>query len=147
MKRATGQRARIAIALLAITATAGGALALGLNARASTRAVKVTVTEREYRITLSRKTLKAGTVSLLIVNRGKLAHDFAIKGPGVSKRIAGTIAPGSHRTLVVHLKGGKYSVWCPIHATKGMKATISVSGATAVSGTTTSSGGGGGGWG
>jgi uncharacterized cupredoxin-like copper-binding protein len=147
MKRATGYRARFTIALVAIAATAGGALALGLNARASTHTARVTVTEREYRMTVSRATLSAGTVTLMIVNRGKIAHSFAIKGPGVSKRIAGTIAPGGRRTLVVHLKSGNYTLWCPLpgHAAKGMKATISVSGGTAGSGTTTTTGGGG--WG
>jgi plastocyanin len=147
MKRATGNRARFTIALLAITATAGGALALGLNARASTRTTRVTVTEREYKLTLSRRTLKPGTVSLVIVNDGKIAHSLAIKGPGLSKRLSGTIAPGARRTLLVHLKSGKYSLWCPVtgHAALGMKATISAGGAAPTSGTTTS--GGGGGWG
>ncbi|TMK26273.1 MAG: hypothetical protein E6G64_14890 [Actinobacteria bacterium] len=131
-------------ALALIAAFAGAALA-GLAAHAATRATRVTVTEREYQITLARRTFKPGMVTFVVQNRGKLVHEFEIRGPGIAgKRIPGTIAPGMHRLLTVHLKSGTYKLWCPIHAARGMKTTISVAGATA--GTTTS-GGGGGGWG
>ncbi len=140
-------KTRIGVASLAAVAAAGGALALGLNAHASTSGVRVTVTEREYRLTLSKRTFKPGTVRFVVVNRGKIAHSLAIKGPGVSRRVTGTIRPGGRKTLVVRLSKGSYSLWCPVpgHAALGMKATISVAG-TSVSGTTTTSGGGGG-WG
>jgi plastocyanin len=132
-----GRGARYAVAAVVVTAAAAGAALAGLAAHAATRAVRVTVTEREYRITLSRRSFKPGTVTFVVQNRGKLAHEFEIRGPGVAgKRIAGMIAPGAHRLLKVRLRGGSYTVWCPIHAARGMKTTIKVAGGS-TGGTTT----------
>jgi plastocyanin len=139
------RRARIAFTAMVVIAAVIGAGAAGLVARASTRTTRVTVTEREYKITLSKRTLSPGSVMFLINNRGKLAHSFAIRGPGLSKRISGTIPPGGHRTLTVRLRGGTFSLWCPIHSAMGMKTTLHVKGAASAGGTTSTSGGGG--WG
>jgi hypothetical protein len=49
----------------------------GLAPHAATRSTRVIVTEREYRITLSRRSFKPGTVTLVVQNRGKLRHTFA----------------------------------------------------------------------
>jgi plastocyanin len=134
---------RYAAAALVVAAGVSGAALAGLAAHAATRAVRVTVTEREYRITLSRRSFKPGTITFVVQNRGKLRHEFEIRGPGIAgKRIPGTIAPGAHRTLKVRIRGGTYTIWCPIHAAKGMKTTIKVAGATTTGttgGTTTSS--------
>jgi plastocyanin len=134
---------RYAAAALVVAAGASGAALAGLAAHAATRAVRVTVTEREYRITLSRRSFKPGTVTFVVQNRGKLKHEFEIHGPGIAgKRIPGMIAPGAHRVLKVRLRGGTYTLWCPIHATHGMKTTIKVAGANTTGttgGTTTSS--------
>jgi plastocyanin len=140
------RRARIAFTALVVVAAVIGAGAAGLVARASTRTTRVTVTEREYKITLSKRTFSPGTVTFLINNRGKLAHSFAIRGPGLSKRISGTIPAGGHRTLTVRLKAGTFSLWCPIHFAMGMKTTLHVKGASSAP-TTSSTTGGGGGWG
>jgi hypothetical protein len=147
MKKATEGRARIAVAVLVIAAAVIGAGSAALVAGASTSGSRITVTEREYRLTLSRRTFAPGTVTFVVLNRGKLAHSLAIHGPGVSRRIIGTIPPGGRRTLVVHLSSGKYSLWCPVpgHARLGMKATLTAASGTSTGGTTTS--GGGGGWG
>jgi plastocyanin len=144
MKRLVGRRARAAVAFLAITAAVGGALVKGLAAHASTSALRITVTEREYKLTLSRRAFKPGTVTFLVKNQGHIAHSLSIKGPGVAKRISGTIPPGASRTLVVKLKSGKYTLWCPVtgHAALGMKTTVSSSSAG-----TSSGGSGGGTWG
>jgi plastocyanin len=139
--------ARYGVASVVFAALLGGAAAAGMAAHAASRTTRVTVTEREYKIGLTRRTFKAGKVTFVVQNRGKLAHEFEISGPGVSgKKIAGMIAPGKTRSLTVQLHGGTYKMWCPIHVAQGMKATIKVSGAT-VAGTTTSGGGSGGGWG
>jgi len=135
---------RFAAAALVASAAASGAALAGLAAHATTSAVRVTATEREYRITLSRRSFKPGTVTFVVQNRGKLSHEFEIRGPGISgKRIAGMIAPGAHRVLKVRLRGGTYTIWCPIHASHGMKATIKVAGANTTGstpgGTTTNS--------
>jgi plastocyanin len=68
-----------------------------------------------------------GTVTLVAVNKGKIAHSLAISGPGVaSRRITGTIKPGTSRSLTVTLKAGTYTLKCPIdgHAALGMKTTL-----------------------
>jgi plastocyanin len=73
-----------------------------------------------------------------------VAHEFAIHGPGVNKRIPGKLKPGSTKTLTVRLGKGTYKVDCPIHIPLGMKTTIHVgtkSGGTTTNGTTTSGGG------
>jgi hypothetical protein len=100
----------------------------------------VTVTEVEYKLTLSRSHLSAGKITLVVVNKGKLAHSLEISGPGLKKRlIAGTIMPGTSRSVIVTLKAGSYALWCPVpgHAALGMKTTLK-SGSAA---TTTSTGG------
>jgi plastocyanin len=126
-------------------AALGGVAAAGMAAAAS-RATRVTVTEREYKIGLAKHTFKAGKVTFVVHNRGKLAHTFDVSGPGVAKKkISGTIAPGQTRSLTVQLRGGTYKLWCSIHAAQGMKTTIKVTGS-APAGTTTG-GGSGGGWG
>jgi plastocyanin len=122
---------RYAAAAGVVIAAAAGAALAGFAAHAATRAVRVTVTEREYRITLTRRSFKPGTVTFVVQNRGKLRHEFEIRGPGIAgKRIPGMIAPGAQRTLQVRLRGGTYTVWCPIHAARGMKTTIKVAGGT-----------------
>jgi len=43
------------------------------------------------------------------------------------------IKPGKSAALVVDLRSGRYALWCPVpgHAAQGMKATLTVGGATA----------------
>ena len=92
-------------------------------------ASRVTATESEYKIVLSRTSLKAGTYTIVAINKGKIAHSLAVNGPGVAhKRIAGTIAPGSSKTLTVTLRKGSYDVYCPVdgHRALGMDRKLSV---------------------
>jgi plastocyanin len=139
-------RGRYGVAAVVLAALLAGAAAAGMAAHAASRTTRVTVTEREYKISLARHTFKAGKMTFVVQNRGKLAHAFEIKGPGVSgKKIPGTIAPGKSHSLTVQLHGGTYKLWCPIHVAQGMKTTIKVSGATTAG--TTTGGGSGGGWG
>ncbi len=139
------RRARLLVVAVIVAAAFGGLGLAGLAAHAATRATRVTATEREYRITLSRRSFKPGMVTFVAQNLGKLSHEFKIRGPGIAgKRIAGTIAPGAKRSLTVRLRRGSYTIWCPLHVAMGMKTTITVGGASSA-GTTTSSGGGG--WG
>jgi plastocyanin len=139
-----------------VVALLGAALA-GVVAHASaSKTTTITVKEKEYRLTLSTKKGAVGPTRFVVKNVGKLAHAFAISGPGVKTKKTKTIQPGTSATLLVTLKSGSYSVWCPMpgHAALGMKATIAVAaaggGGTPAgggSGTTTSAGGGGGAWG
>jgi uncharacterized cupredoxin-like copper-binding protein len=143
-------RTRIALTVLLVSAAMLGAAVAALVARAgATAGTNITVTEREYQLTLSRKTYKPGTVTFVVHNGGKLAHSLAIRGRGVSQRIPGTIRPGGHGKLVVHLSGGTYTLICPIdsHAKLGMKTSIHTSTAMTTTTGRTTTGTTTGGWG
>jgi plastocyanin len=124
MKDRRWQKAKLALAA-AIAAIAAITLA-GVTAHAATTTTRVKVTEREYRILLRTHSFKPGRVTFVVTNRGMLAHEFAVSGPGVSKRIPGKLTPGMTRTLTVRLSKGKYTLKCPIHIALGMKTTIRV---------------------
>ena len=147
-----GKRGRpigIAFAALVLAAAVAGAAAAAILTHSATKASRITVTEREFRLTLSRRTFKPGTVTFVVMNRGKLRHSLAIRGPGVSRRIRGTIAPGGERTLVARLSRGTYTLWCPVpgHAAMGMKTTIRSAASTSSTGMTTTVTTTGSGWG
>jgi plastocyanin len=133
------------ILILAALALAGAAVA-GVVAHASASKTTIRVTEREYKIGLSTTKAPAGPVRLEIKNTGKLAHALTIAGAGVSTKTK-LIAPGKTAVLLVTLKKGAYSIWCPVpgHAALGMSAKITVptAGGGGVAPVTTSSGGGG----
>ena len=73
---------------------------------------------------LTPKTVHRGTVTFLVVNDGKRAHDFKIAG----KRTT-LIAPGQSAKLTVTLsKPGSYVYFCTVagHAVAGMKGFLRV---------------------
>ena len=116
------------VASILVAAVAGAALA-GMAALAGTKTARLSVSEVEYKLTLSPKRVAAGKTTLVVVDKGKVAHSLSIAGPGLKKRlIAGTISPGSSRSITVTLKAGTYSLWCPVpgHAALGMKTTLAV---------------------
>jgi len=131
----------VMVAAILAVALAGAALA-GMAALAATKTARLTVTEVEYKLTLSRTHLAAGKTTLVVVDKGKLAHSLSISGPGLKKRlIASTIMPGTSRSVTVTLKAGTYTLWCPQpgHAALGMKTTFKAGSSTTGStgGTTT----------
>jgi plastocyanin len=119
----------LALGAAAVLALAGAALALA--GRSLPAKTTVTVTEREYRISLSTKAPPAGLVLLVVHNAGHVAHALSVSGPGVATRTTGAIQPGATKTLQVTLGGGTFTVWCPLgrHAAAGMKTSITVRGA------------------
>lgn len=135
-------RAVMVASIFALVVAAAGLAVMA--ALAGTKTTRVTVTEVEYKLTLSRSHLSAGKTTLVVVDKGKLAHSLSISGPGLKKRlIAGTIMPGSSRSVTVTLKAGTYTLWCPQpgHAALGMKTTLKAgSASTAGTGGTTTSG-------
>lgn len=141
---------------LGIVLALAGATVAGVVAHAGTSGTptRVTVTEKEYKLLLSRTSFKPGKYTFVVVNKGKVDHSLSIVGPGIKlAQLKGELESGASRSLTVTLKSGTYALWCPIdgHAGLGMKLKIKVSGGGATSqpattgGTTTS--GGGGGWG
>jgi uncharacterized cupredoxin-like copper-binding protein len=89
----------------------------------STAATTVTVSMKEFKFTLSKKTVPHGKVTFKVVNKGKLGHDFAIGGKKTK-----IIGPNKSTTLTVTLKKGKLPYKCtvPGHAAAGMKGTLTV---------------------
>ena len=83
----------------------------------------VTVTMKEFKFILSRKTVPHGTVVFKLVNKGTLSHDFKIQG-----RKSAMIAKGKSGTLKLVLKAGAKPYVCTVagHATSGMKGTLTV---------------------
>jgi uncharacterized cupredoxin-like copper-binding protein len=115
---------------LVVASTAAVALApalaapSALAAKAHAASTKVTVTAIEFKFTLSKKSVKHGTVVFDVVNKGKLSHDFKIDGKKTP-----LIKPGKSATLTVTFaKAGSYPYLCtvPGHAAAGMKGTLKV---------------------
>jgi plastocyanin len=86
-------------------------------------AASVRVTGKEFRFTLSPRTVTHGTVTFRFTNRGRLRHDFKIAGK--KTRI---IPRGRTATLRVRLRRGTYRYICtvPGHADAGMKGRLRV---------------------
>jgi uncharacterized cupredoxin-like copper-binding protein len=90
-------------------------------------ATSVPVSETEFKITLPKSTLAAGSYSFEVANDGKIEHDLVVKGNGVDEKTP-TIAPGKSATLNVDLKPGTYDVYCSIpgHKQAGMDVKLTV---------------------
>jgi uncharacterized cupredoxin-like copper-binding protein len=134
----------------ALAAALAGAAFAGVVAHSTATVRTVSVTEKEFHISLSTRKGTAGPVKFVVRNTGKLSHELAISGPGVKTMKTVLIKPGTSATLAVTLKSGTYSLWCPVpgHAAQGMKTSVTVGAAAGGSGamtttqdTTTSSGG------
>jgi plastocyanin len=81
----------------------------------------------EYAIEMP-DTLIAGVHTFTVTNAGKVNHNFAIEGPGVSMKLAGDLPRGDSADLTAPLQKGTYKVYCPVdgHRGKGMQRTITV---------------------
>ena len=90
---------------------------------AATKAATVNVTAKEFKFTLSKKSVLHGKVTFKLTNKGKLPHDFAIGGKKTK-----LITAGKTTTFTVTLKKGKAAYKCtvPGHAAAGMKGTLKV---------------------
>ncbi len=114
-------RARLVLIVLAATLVAVPVA----GARPARRAAAtVNVTMKEFKFILSRKSVPHGAVTFVVVNRGKIAHDFSILGKKTPH-----VAPGKRAKLVVTFpKKGKYPYKCTVdsHAKFGMKGVLTV---------------------
>jgi uncharacterized cupredoxin-like copper-binding protein len=89
-------------------------------------AATVPVGEKEFTITLASPALKAGDITFVAKNDGRIPHDLAIKGTSDKTKL---IQPGGTAELKVTLKPGTYELYCsvPGHEQAGMKLNITVS--------------------
>jgi uncharacterized cupredoxin-like copper-binding protein len=90
---------------------------------AAAPATTVTVTMKDFKYVLSKKTVPHGKVTFKLVNKGQVAHDFKIAG-----KKSKLIKPRKTGFLTVTLKAGKVPYVCTVkgHATAGMKGTLRV---------------------
>jgi uncharacterized cupredoxin-like copper-binding protein len=109
------------LAFLAVVVLAAAAIAVPITIALGATSDRVTA--KEYKFTLSSKSVRHGTVTFRITNRGKLAHDFKIAGKKTK-----ILQKGKSATLTVKLRKGTYRYVCTIpgHADKGMKGTLRV---------------------
>jgi hypothetical protein len=90
---------------------------------------RLQVIEVEYRLTLSRGTVKAGAVSLEAIDRGMDPHDLRLRRLATRRETAvPQLTSGKRWDGVLHLAPGTYNLWCslPEHAKLGMHATLRV---------------------
>jgi uncharacterized cupredoxin-like copper-binding protein len=116
--------------LVVLAAAAAVTLTAAVQATAqpsSATATTVAVTAgqpAEFRFTLSVKSVKRGTVTFKVTNKGSLPHDFKVFGKKTP-----LIAPGRSATIkVVFAKAGSYAYLCTVsgHAAAGMKGVLKV---------------------
>jgi uncharacterized cupredoxin-like copper-binding protein len=117
-------RKRTLMYLAALLVTTAALAGPSLAANGAATATTVTVQAKEFRFTLSKSSVKKGTVTFKVKNVGKLPHDFKIAGKKTP-----LIQPGKSATLkVTFKKAGKYPYLCtvPGHAAAGMKGLLKV---------------------
>ncbi|MFG2793827.1 copper-binding protein [Streptomyces sp. NPDC048419] len=117
--------------VLAACSSGGGGQAKGSASSGASKAgsgTRVTVTETEYALKLSRSSFTPGTYTFVTDNAGKITHALSIDGPGVENAKTKNLQGGQEATLTVTLKKGKYDLYCPItgHKQLGMNQNIQV---------------------
>src|SRR5215207_3906234 len=102
---------RITLALAALVVAAP----TGARSTAAT-ATTVTVTMKEFKFILSKKTVPHGKVTFKLVNKGVIDHDFAIGG-----KKSKMIKPKKTGFFTVTLSAGKKAYKCTVagHAASG----------------------------
>lgn len=99
------------------------------GATSAPAAQTVTFTETEFKITTASTSLKAGSYTFDVENKGSFPHDLHIATPDGSEIGAtSVIQPGASATLQVSLKAGSYTIWCAVdsHRAQGMQGTLTV---------------------
>ena len=131
------------------TTAAGGGGGGTTSAPVAVSGKKIDVTEKDFSITVAGgSTVKPGTYTFVVANKGPSSHNLTIDGPGVAGKATPTSGPGT-QTLTVTLKKGTYDLFCsvPGHKALGMDTKLHVgsggSGTAAASSTTSTSSGGG----
>jgi plastocyanin len=89
----------------------------------------VPVTESEFSITLPSNTMKVGSYTFKVTNKGQFPHNLTIDGPGVKDQASPTLSPGSSGDVTVTLQKGTYEFYCSVdsHKDKGMDDKVQVS--------------------
>lgn len=90
----------------------------------------LSVSAREFSLTLSRPALAAGEVTIELRNRGEDPHNLVVSPAGSHTELAqiGTQAPLGVAEVDTRLAAGRYYLWCtlPGHEAAGMHAALEV---------------------
>ena len=88
---------------------------------------QVEIALKEYEMVPNKIRTKPGTVTFVLRNEGRFAHDFHVEGPGVEAHAA-KFSPGRTVRLEVPLQEGEYKISCPLsnHDQRGMHGTLVV---------------------
>ena len=124
-RRSHFRRAAVLAVGLAIAASAA-TYAPAQPRAAHATVTRVTVKMYEYRFALSVRKVRTGTVIFTIVNKGQLAHDFAVEK---LQKTSALVQPGGHTTLrVTFRKAGSYYYLCTVgaHVQYGMHGNLRV---------------------
>ena len=115
-----------AAATLALLGAAAGPVAAAAPVAPPARAQ---VSASEFRLTLSRPSIRRGSAIIELVNYGEDDHDLALRRVGGARiyRI-GLVHPGKTGEIDARLRAGRYAVWCTLgdHRARGMRATLLV---------------------
>jgi plastocyanin len=110
-----------------------GALALALAAPVGSTArvpTRLQVVEQEYRLTLSRLSVRSGPAIVNVVNFGQDGHDLILvrQVQGAKPARTRVVPPRGGAELDVRLVPGRYDLYCslPGHRAAGMRATLVV---------------------
>ena len=85
-------------------------------------------TATDFKFDNKNPTVKKGTVTISLANKGGTTHAIEVEGKGVEMK-SNTIQPGQSTKLTAKLtKPGKYEFYCPVdgHKQLGMKGTLTV---------------------
>jgi plastocyanin len=118
-------------ALLALAALLTAVGTATIPAEAGTRGISfVQVVQKEFSLTLSRTSVRPGTVSVELVNFGMDGHDLVVlkHAPGAKPIRFTRIDPKTRVDRTLRLTTGRYALWCSIadHRARGMRATLVV---------------------
>jgi uncharacterized cupredoxin-like copper-binding protein len=119
----------VAVAALVVMAGCGGGSTTSTPSTAPASGSSVAVTESEFSITLPSNTMKVGSYTFTVNNKGQFAHNLTIDGPGVKDKATPTLSPGSSGDVTVNLQKGTYEFYCSVdsHKDKGMDDKVQVS--------------------
>lgn len=91
---------------------------------------RLQVTADEFRLALSRRTLRAGPAIVELVNFGEDEHDLVLRRKAAAARSfrIPSVRPGKVGEVELRLAPGRYALWCSIadHRRRGMSATLTV---------------------
>jgi uncharacterized cupredoxin-like copper-binding protein len=97
--------------------------------KSEAKGAEVAVSETEFKIALPAEKLAPGEVTFAVTNAGKIQHDLAVSGPGVTGAAKTSLINGGQTAkLTVTLAAGSYTLYCsvPGHRAAGMVAKLTV---------------------